>query len=187
MDLYEKIKREILDILQQNPEELKHAINTLNWLFKIKPDSDYILIIAALSHDIERVIYGKVKTPYNPYDTYKGLYKEFKKAHSKRSAEIVKSILIKHGMDGKEVERTENIINNHEFGGNNEIDLIKDSDSLANFQWCDDMFRKKDINSLRRTMERMYKRMEPENRKFINQINFANHEIKSTIDEISQR
>jgi len=177
MNPSEKAEKEIFDILRQNPEEFNHAENTVDWLLKIKPDSDFILKISALSHDIERVIYGKDEKKYPSH-------REFKLVHCKRSSDIVKEILLKNNFDKEEIKRAEDIICNHEFGGNKEANLIKDTDSLANFQWCDEMFGKIGLDSLKETMKRMVERMEKENKIFLGQVKFKNKEIDSIFKEI---
>jgi len=169
-----EIEQEILNLLENNPEELQHAKNTLKWLLVLKPDSDFILQISALGHDIERVVNSKDKKEYPSHE-------EFKRTHCKRSAKIIKEILIKNKINEKDIERAERIIENHEFGGNEEADLLRDADSLSNFEWCDDMFGKFEINDLKLIAERMFNRMSPENRKFIQQIEFKHNEIGDLI------
>lgn len=172
-----EIEQEVLNLLKQKQEELKHAKNTLNWLLKINPNSDFVIRISALGHDIERVIHGKDEKKYDSH-------KDFKMAHSKRSAEIIKNILLKYKIKEAEIQRMQNIILNHEFGGNSEANLVKDADSLANFQWCDDMFGKLETNQLKETMKRMYDRMESENKKFAKQVKFEHAEVEEWFKEI---
>lgn len=171
----EEIKKAVLEILQKNPEELKHAENTLKWLLKIRPDSDFVLVVSALGHDIERTAAknkeGKVS------------YIDYKKLHSIKSFEILKEILQKYKTDEKDIQRIQNIVLNHEFGGDSDSNLVKDADSLSNFQWCDDMFGKLETNQLKETMKRMYKRMEKENKKFAESIDFKNKEVKNWLEE----
>lgn len=171
MDKIKEVEEEIINIFQKNKEEWDHAQNTLKWLLIIKPNADQILRISAFGHDIERVVFGKDEKKYSSYD-------EFKLTHSKRSTELLKFIFQKHGSGENEILRIENIINLHEFGGNPEANILRDADSLANFEWCDEMFGKMNLDELREIAKRMFERMNIENRKYIELIKFRNIEIK---------
>jgi hypothetical protein len=105
-------------------------------------------------------------------------------AHSKRSAEIIKNILLKHKVNEIEIKRMQNIVLNHEFGGNREANLIRDADSLANFQWVDDMWGIIDRKSLEETMKRMFERMDEDNKKFAKQVKFEHAEVRQMFDSI---
>jgi len=168
------IEKEIIEILKKNPEEFKHAKDTLKWLLIIKPDADSALRIAALGHDIERAI-----QPWEVKDHT--LDKNFRKEHSKRSAEIIKQILEKNNFVKKEIPKVLNLILNHEFNSG----ILTDADSLANFEWCDDMFEKEKIENIKSVAEKMFSRLSKENMKFISKINFKHKEIKELITELS--
>jgi hypothetical protein len=178
MNNFEIVMEEILELLRKNPEEFKHANDTLHWLSEINPNSDDVQKISALGHDVERAI-----KPWNlnGHIDKKLNEKEFRMEHAKRSAEILKGILLKQGASGIEIQRMQNMVLNHEFGGDAEANLIRDADSLANFQWVDDSFGAIDIDSLNGTARRMFERMGAENRRFIKQIVFKHVEIKQTI------
>ncbi|MFH0869699.1 MAG: DUF4202 family protein [archaeon] len=173
-----EIEQEILDLLKKSPEESKHAKDTLGWLLKINPNPDFIIRVSALGHDIERAMCSKDDKAYISH-------REFKTAHSKRSAEILKDILLKHKTKTADIQRMQDIILHHEFGGNKEANLIKDADSLANFQWCDDMFGKLETHQLKETMIRMFERMEEENKRFSKKIRFKHAEVKGWLKDIS--
>jgi hypothetical protein len=170
-----KIEQEILEILKKNKEELEHANNTLKYLLIIKPDADIIFRISALGHDVERAINGKDEKKYDSH-------RDFKMAHSKRSAEIIKNLLEKNNFNKKDIERAYNLILAHEFGGNEEQNLLRDADSLSNFEWCDYMFGKLDINSLKGVAEKMFRRLSEQRRQFIGNIRFKNKEIRDIIN-----
>lgn len=174
MEKYKKVEEEIISLLKKKPEELKHAQDTLNFLLNINPESDFSLRMSALSHDIERVVYGKDEKYYSSY-------KEFKTAHSKSSSEITRLILLQYEIETVNIEKICTLILNHEFGPS----LLTDADSLANFLWYDSMFGKVEISSLKETIERMYKRMSQENRKYIAKINFKNQELYLFLCSIS--
>jgi hypothetical protein len=177
----EIIEKEILELLKRNLEELKHAKDTLNWLLIINPNSDFILKISALGHDVERAI-----NPWklNGHIDKKLNEKSFRMEHAKRSAEILKNILLKYKIKEIEIQRMQNIVLSHEFGGNSEANLIRDTDSLANFQWVDDMWGTIDKQSLEGIMKRMFERMSEENKKFAKQVKFKHAEVKQMFDSL---
>jgi len=169
------IKEQILELLKNNSEEDKHAKDTLKWLLILDKNADQIQQICALGHDIERGITPWKTKDFNFTEEEK---KKFRDEHSKRSANIITAILKKENFNSEDIQRAENIILKHEFGGNEQENLMRDSDSLANFEWCDDAYGVENIENLKKTFGGMYKRMSPERRKFIKTITFKNKEIK---------
>ena len=127
MNEFEKIKKNILDIISNSPipEDFSHAENTLKWLLKIYPEADISLKIAAIGHDIERAVPEKIKR-----ENYKN-YDEFKKVHAQRSAVILKKFLLNFNLSNSIIEKVFNIVKNHEHGGDFYSDILKDADSLS--------------------------------------------------------
>ncbi|HID71606.1 MAG TPA: DUF4202 family protein [Thermoplasmata archaeon] len=110
------------------PEDLPHAENTLKWLLYLKPDAGLPLQIAALGHDIER---GAGKRRVRKEDSCS--YDQFKRAHAENSAKILKEILVECGVDLQIVEEACELVANHEFGGWEEADLLRDADKISFF------------------------------------------------------
>ncbi|RKY85039.1 hypothetical protein DRQ09_07820 [candidate division KSB1 bacterium] len=130
MDRFKAVESEIRTIVARSevPEDPAHSENTKEWILKLKPDADITLQIAALGHDIERSIKErKIKR-----ENYKD-YDKFKKAHSKNSAVIMKEILSKYRVDKKIIDRVFYLVNNHEFGGDEEANLLRDADGVSFF------------------------------------------------------
>lgn len=122
-------KQEIRAIIAGSsvPEDPIHAENTLQWLLKIKPDADDALQIAALAHDIDRASDKKVKRDdYEDYD-------EFKAAHAKHGANILRGILEAHDVCCHIVDKACHLVLHHEVGGDPEADVLKDADSISYF------------------------------------------------------
>lgn len=178
---FDLVEKNLLELFSNNPEELKHAKDTLNWLLIISPNADGVQRISALGHDVERAI-----NPWKLNGTInkKLSKKSFRMEHSKRSAEIIKNLLLKHKVGADKIQRMENMVLNHEFGGNNESNIIRDADSLANLVWVDDMWGKIDRASLEGTMTRMFERMGEENKKFTNQVKFNHLEVRQMFESI---
>ncbi|HWQ60127.1 MAG TPA: HD domain-containing protein [Candidatus Fimivivens sp.] len=105
------------------PGDLSHARLTVEWIRKLKPDASDALLIAGISHDIERVFNGDWKKGTdNP---------EALKKHQDMSAEIVRAFLSEHGMDKTRTGEVVSLISHHEDGGPGDAAVLCDADSLA--------------------------------------------------------
>lgn len=130
MDVIKEIELEIEKIISKSevPEDRPHSKNTKDWVIKLFPEADFALQIAALGHDIERSIKEK-KIKREKYSDYN----KFKEAHSHNSAKIMKKILQKYKIDSNIIDKITYLIENHEFGGNPEANILKDADSISFF------------------------------------------------------
>ena len=126
----ERVKQAIEAVVVEYgvPEDPVHSKNTLAWLLKIKPDADEALQIAALGHDIERAIeHRKVqRADFDDYD-------EFKAAHARNSALVLKEIMQKCGLPTAISDDVCRLVCRHEVGGDERCDLLKDADSISFF------------------------------------------------------
>jgi NAD(P)H-hydrate repair Nnr-like enzyme with NAD(P)H-hydrate dehydratase domain len=106
-------------------EENAHLVKTLEWVRKLDPQAGEELLIAAISHDIERAL--------NPAAKDMKVYRtgEARKEHQAEGGRIMKEYLIGEGYDPAKAERVRDLISCHEDGGDAEQDLLKDADSLS--------------------------------------------------------
>jgi hypothetical protein len=167
-----EVEEKIIEILSKNLEELEHAQKTLKWLLRIKPDASPELRIAALGHDIDRVVEPWKVIDYN-------LEKEFRMKHAKRSADFI----IGFNLQYLDKDKLYNLILNHEFGGG-EADWLRDADSLSNFEWYDMMFEKLKAEDSESGIVKMFERMSRENRRFIDEIKFTNKEAEEIVKSL---
>ena len=130
MNVTKEIELEIEKFISKSevPEDRPHSKNTKDWVIKLFPEADFALQIAALGHDIERSIKEK-KIKREEYSDYN----KFKEAHSCNSAKIMRKILQKYKIDSNIVNKVTYLIENHEVGGNQEADILKDADSISFF------------------------------------------------------
>lgn len=110
------------------PEDPHHADNTLEWLLRLEPDAGEALQLAALAHDIDRAI-EEVKVRRADFDDYD----DFKAAHARNGAEILRSVLTACGVERTIVEEACRLVELHEVGGDPGSDLLKDADSISYF------------------------------------------------------
>ena len=128
----ERLEERILSILAQSPvsTEVAHAERVRYYVLQLKPDAEYALQIAALSHDIERGVPPRVggenKEKFVDYDAHK-------REHSERSAAIISGLLGEQGFKHPFIVAVHHYVLHHEFGGDPDTDVLKDADSLSFF------------------------------------------------------
>ncbi|MGB7220549.1 MAG: hypothetical protein WBD07_17255 [Vicinamibacterales bacterium] len=108
--------------------DVDHLRRTGDWLLALDPEAAEPLVIAALTHDMERTVPGgplldKVNTAWDDpvYNT----------AHCTRSAEVVTTWLVAQGASDRFVRGIHQPILEHEFGGSPEGDLMQAADSIS--------------------------------------------------------
>jgi len=113
----------------------KHLIRAEYWLHKLKPEADKAMVIAVISHDIERVFHKGRKPPSPDVGGAKWDDQEYNLWHGKRSASFVEKFLLENGFsDRNKISKIKRLITYHEIGGDKEQDLIKDTDSVSFFE-----------------------------------------------------
>lgn len=132
-----KIKKEIERIINNSYSntELSHARGTLKWVLKIKTNADEALQIASLAHDIERggkekrIITKKIDNNENFSD-----YDIKKKKHATKSAKIIAELLEIFDVKKEIIKRVKYLVKNHEIGGDEDANILRDADSLSYFE-----------------------------------------------------
>ncbi|MEA3347576.1 MAG: DUF4202 family protein [Pseudomonadota bacterium] len=117
-----------------------HLERTVEWLLKLYPESEQALLIAAVSHDIERAfredhVYQKMFLSENAFQD-----NAFLDYHQQRSAKIISEFLKTLNCPTALSEKVHHLVAHHETGGDFESDLLKDADSLSFFQTNVDLF-----------------------------------------------
>ncbi|MBI4264960.1 MAG: DUF4202 domain-containing protein [Acidobacteria bacterium] len=105
-----------------------HLLRTGDWLLALDPRAPEPLVIAALTHDMERTVPGgpvldKANTPWDD--------PAYNAAHCARSAHVVASWLTAHAASERFVQGIRTPILEHEFGGSAEGDLMQAADSIS--------------------------------------------------------
>lgn len=131
MDSIECARQRIREIIAGSrvPEDPRHAENTLEWLFRLEPKSDPALQIAAFGHDIDRAVETRKVRREDFTD-----YNEFKAAHARSGAAILRAILDKCGVAKSVADEACRLVTLHEVGGDPRSDLLKDADSISYFE-----------------------------------------------------
>ncbi len=183
MDKFAAAKKEINKILPNSPleEEPIHSKLTLKWVLKLKPNADKALQIAALAHDIDRAVTGITETHHLKDH---GKLGEFKKEHAERSAKIISDLLEKIGYEKEFVEKVKGLVLNHEVGGDEETNALKDADSIAYFDYnIGHYFRRNGKEKTQIKIRFMHDRMSEKAKKLLEKIKFKDKEVEKLFRE----
>lgn len=107
----------------------RHLLRAEEWLLILKPAASEEMLLAALTHDMERAFPG----PDSPIiDPKRGVDDPvYNMAHSERSARIVGAYLQEQGAAPESIEQVARFIRVHEYGGNDDENLVQAADSLS--------------------------------------------------------
>lgn len=135
----EKNRHRDQEIMQGVDGEKNHALDVYKWVQKIKKNASMTLKIAALFHDIDRIITPGVGAGFKGNRTTRE-YIEHKKAHASRSANYICPLFLKNGLNKSFVDRVRFLIQHHddtgkeiEFINDRELDILVSADSLSFF------------------------------------------------------
>lgn len=105
-----------------------HLFHTGRWLLTLQPDAPEPLLLAAVTHDMERHFPGGTQP-----DKAAGAWADeaYNRHHCERSAEIVGRWLREQGAPDDFVAAVEGPILEHEFGGSPSGDVLQAADSIS--------------------------------------------------------
>jgi hypothetical protein len=106
-------------------KENQHLVRTLYWIKELKADASEELLIAAVSHDIERAFNTEARDK-KTFNT-----DEEMEIHQVEGGRIMFDFLIDNSYDAAKAARVRELISKHEVGGDEEQDLLKDADSIS--------------------------------------------------------
>ena len=120
--MLENVRRFVTDSFGK---ENLHLERTLFWVRELEPEAGEELLLAAVSHDIERAFNPETKD-MREYRTGAG-----QRQHEEEGGRIMFEFLAGAGYDRAKAERVRELIARHETGGDKEQDLLRDADSLS--------------------------------------------------------
>jgi len=116
----------------------KHLLKAEEWLRRINPDASQAMLLATLTHDMERAFPGpdspRLDPARGPDDPI------YNQAHSERSARIVSDFLRTQQAPEALIEEVARLIHAHEIGGWPEANWVQAADSLRFLQVNIDFF-----------------------------------------------
>ena len=105
-----------------------HLLRARDWAVELCPDAPESLVLAALTHDMER--HFPEGPGYDPARQRPDDF-EYRWQHSVRSAQFVHHWLYLHGATDVLVAEVETLILLHEFGGDDQANILQAADSLS--------------------------------------------------------
>ena len=128
-ELFKKVEQFVIDSFGPNHISTPHLKKTADWLIKLRPDADEALLIAAISHDIQR---AEGDRPAQTDKEYKDFdVNDYLTYHQEKGAAIMEEFLTKEGASPETVQKVRHLVSRHELGGDDDQNLIKDADSLS--------------------------------------------------------
>lgn len=147
-------------------QSARHLIRAEEWLLLLKPDASEEMLLATLTHDMERAFPGSDSPSIDPK---RGVDDpDYNRAHSERSARIVSAYLQKQGASQESIEQVARFIRVHEYGGNDDENFVQAADSLSFLEvnvdsflnWLDTGNSVWDIDAVRAKFTWMYERIQ---------------------------
>ncbi len=144
----------------------QHLLQTEAWLQRLKPGASEELLLAALTHDMERAFPGPDSPSLDPRQGVDNPI--YNIAHSERSARIVSAYLHEQGASQEYIEQVARLIRAHEYGGANDENLVQAADSLSFLEvnvdiflgWMDAGDEKWNADAVRAKFTWMYERIQ---------------------------
>ena len=144
----------------------KHLLQTEVWLQRLKPDASEEMLLATLTHDMERAFPGPDSPSLDPRDGVDNPV--YNNAHCERSARIVSSYLREQGASQASIKQIARLIRAHEYGGDSDENLVQAADSLSFLEvnvdvflgWMDAGDEKWNADAVRAKFDWMYKRIQ---------------------------
>ncbi|HWN42494.1 MAG TPA: DUF4202 family protein [Thermoanaerobaculia bacterium] len=107
-----------------------HALDVWQWMVRLDPQASLAVQLAALFHDVERLISEADARIEHQTDDYQG----FKDEHARRGAEMADGALEQAGVDAATRMQVARLIAGHERTSNDpDLALLNDADALSFF------------------------------------------------------
>jgi hypothetical protein len=110
-------------------ESARHLLVAEAWLLCLEPDAPEEMLIATLTHDMERAFPGEDSPKADPRDGVDD--PAYNVAHSERSARIVGEYLREQGVAQESIDEIAQLIKQHEYGGTAHENMVQAADSLS--------------------------------------------------------
>jgi hypothetical protein len=115
--------------------DYNHALDTWQWVLRLAPDAGLAVQLAALFHDVERLV-SEADARIEQHAVH---YQTFKTGHAARGAELAEGLLAEAGVDAGTRRQVGRLIAAHESPAApgdpdvEAIDLLNDADALSFF------------------------------------------------------
>ncbi|NJK33078.1 MAG: DUF4202 domain-containing protein [Deltaproteobacteria bacterium] len=160
--------------------DLAHALDVWQWLLRLAPDASLAVQLAALFHDIERLVTESERR----IEQHASDYQTFKDSHAARGAELAAALLRELELADDVVDRAAWLIATHERRSDEpELALLNDADALSFFSLNSPGFA--DYYGPEHTRMKVaytLNRLRPPSRRFLDHIRLR-PEVRALVDE----
>lgn len=133
MEFFEKVKEFVNGAYTKVDKPVDHFEGTVKYILELNPDASEALLCAGYAHDVERAFRpGHIKLFINGLSIKD---ENYLKKHQEESAKIVSGFLRQENAPDNLIERVNYLVSCHEYGGDEEANILKDADSLSYFEY----------------------------------------------------
>ena len=160
---YDPVEAYVAKSFGLNQVEITHLKRTAHWVRILTPKADEALLIAAVSHDIERAFKEEpVKEIDQPNKSFLDENQLF--YHQEKGALLMEEYLGFLKAPDDLTKRVVRLISRHELGGYKDENILKDADSISFFENNVDFFlsvivQKTTLSVIREKFDWMYHRI----------------------------
>ncbi|QSQ20503.1 DUF4202 family protein [Pyxidicoccus parkwayensis] len=151
--------------------DYQHALDTWQWVLRLRPHASLAVQAAALFHDVERLVSeADRRVEHHAED-----YQSFEDAQAEHGAEMARQVLREVGMDVSISQRVKDLVARRERPGDEaDLALLNDADALSFFSLNASGFvRYFDAEHSRRKVANTLARLRPEQRRRLGQMRLA--------------
>ncbi|MFH0962315.1 MAG: DUF4202 family protein [archaeon] len=111
-----------------------HLERTAYWVKILNPTASEALLIAAVSHDIERAFMNAEHAQKHILEGAGFMDESHLSIHQEEGARIIKKFLDENGAETDLSNEVARLVSKHESGGDEDQNLLKDADSISFFE-----------------------------------------------------
>lgn len=142
-ELFKKVEQFLVDSFGPGHISIPHLKRTAYWARVLDPSAGEALLIAALSHDIQR---AEGDRPAITDEAFKDFnVEDYLLYHQEKGGEIMEEFLIRSNEPAELAKEVRRLISRHEVGGDREQDILRDADSISFLENLVDPFIKEKV------------------------------------------
>lgn len=137
-ELFKKAEQFLFDSFGPDHITDPHLKRTVYWARALDPAADEAVLIAALTHDIQR---AEGDRPAITDEAFKDFnVEDYLQYHQEKGGEMMEDFLIRSNAPVELAKKVNHLISKHEVGGDREQDLLRDADSISFLENLVDLF-----------------------------------------------
>ena len=150
------------------PAEYFYALQLYNWVMKLQPEANEILLLASRSQHI-----GRWKIPRETYPTGKAGYLRWRTDMAKFHAQIAGELMLQAGYHEEEIKKMQQILLKENLKNNADVQVMENALCLVFLQFqYEDFIQKHDDEKVIRILQKTWKKMTDPGRQFAMKLEF---------------